>query len=450
MASRIASLSAFALGVCVRAALIGGLLWGVVELVVRLHYYASALVLLGIAILIALDIARCASAADRMLTAFAQGLAAGAVERPARAPPAFDELTTAIRRAADAIDAERDARQRRIDALEAMLDTVNACLFVLGADDMILHANRAAQALAREPAARLSDIAAIGNEIGTQLGSLGPGVREIVRLEDGRRMLAASAAFVSPGGERRRLISLQSLSGDLDVVELRAWQDLSRVLAHEMMNSLTPIVSLAESLAELLQDETSAPGSDAVAAVQVIARRSQGLMGFVDRYRRVAELPPPEYANVRLADLSSGLERLMAPIFRERGIDYYSEVTPPELIVHADGELLEQAVLNLLKNAVEAATDAGTPEIRLLCRTRPDGLVEISVLDNGRGLPDDPESLFVPFFTTKGEGSGIGLSIARQVALAHHGRAVAERREPCGAVFSLLIPSGAPESPAET
>ncbi len=126
-----------------------------------------------------------------------------------------------------------------------------------------------------------------------------------------------------------------------------------------------------------------------------------------------------------------------------RGVDYASEVDPLDLTLGADPELLEQAVLNLLKNAIEAVGEAERPMVRLSCRALAEGVVEIAVADNGRGLPDDWEGLFTPFFTTKAGGSGIGLSIARQVALAHQGQALARRREPEGAVFSLVFPPAA-------
>jgi nitrogen fixation/metabolism regulation signal transduction histidine kinase len=430
----------FAVGVSLRAAAVAGLLWGAVVLVVRDHYYATALILVALAALLIADIVRLTHAADRMLEAFAEGLAAGVAERPARPPAAFRGLGLAIGRAADRIDAERDLNQRRTDALEAMLDTVSAALFVLRPDGSIERSNRAARNLAREAAGRLADVPAFGRDLGAQLSAMAPGAREIVRLPDGRRMLAAAAVFTLPDGGRRQLVSLQSVSGELDPVEIKAWQDLARILAHEMMNSLTPIVSLAESLGNLPPDD-----GDAHMAAQVIARRSQGLMNFVDRYRTVAELPSPERAEVRLSELAAGLGALIEPMLKEKGVAFSAEVDPPGLAVTADPQLLEQAVLNLLKNAVDAVEDAADPAIRLSCRLRSDGQAAISVADNGRGLPDDPDGLFVPFFTTKTGGSGIGLSIARQVALAHQGQAIAERGDPGGAVFSIVLPTGGPD-----
>ncbi len=447
MASRIARASVFALALSVRAVLIGGLAWGAIELVMRAHYYATALVLTGLATIVAVDLARSVTVADRMLKTFADGLAAGAVDRPARPNQAFGALNAAMDRAANTIESERSGRQGQIDSLEALLDTVSAALLVLSPDGAIDFANRGARALGVEVGHRLEKVPAIGAEAAARLLALAPGARDIVRLADGRQMLAAITSFTYPTGGRRRFVSLQSVSGDLDLVELKAWQDLVRILAHEMMNSLTPVVSLAESLDRMLRDRggkglTAAVAKEAAGAVQVIARRSESLMSFVDRYRRVAELPVPELGVVRLAELTANLGKLIEPMLKERGVAFSSQANPPDLTLRADAELLEQAVLNLLKNAVEAVDGVADPAIELAVRSAADGAVVVSVTDNGRGLPDDVDGLFVPFFTTKAGGSGIGLSIARQVALAHQGRAIAERGPSGGAVFSLVFPVG--------
>jgi signal transduction histidine kinase len=272
-----------------------------------------------------------------------------------------------------------------------------------------------------------------------RLRSLPAGAREIVRLADGRAMLAQGASFAG-GGRALSLISLQSLAGELDAVELKAWQDLVRVLAHEMMNSLTPICSLSEDLAERLRDANT-PRAALVEDVRVIARRSEGLIGFVERYRRLTELPAPEPEKLRVAELFGRLDRLVRPMMAEAGVDYASLVAPGGLLLRADPELLEQALINLLKNALEAVRGRSDPAVRLGARTV-DDRVAVTVEDNGPGLPaDDPEAAFVPFFSTKPGGTGVGLTLARQIALAHGGRLEHRPRPGGGAVFRLTLPA---------
>jgi nitrogen fixation/metabolism regulation signal transduction histidine kinase len=441
MASETARGWPFALGLAARGLVAGALVWGSFRLAAGLHYYATALVLLGLAAIAVADLVRRAGVGERTLQAFAEGLAAGAIERPARRVAGFHDVGRAIDRAADRLDADRLGSQRRIDELEALLDTVSASLFVLRPDGRIELVNRAGHALVGEEADRMEHLKVIGPELAAQLGALMPGGRAVVRLTDGRAALAVAGAYGVPGGERRRLISIQTIAGELDAVENKAWRDLVRVLAHEMMNSLTPIVSLAESLDRILREEAGADRADLASAAQVIARRSGGLMSFVDRYRKLADLPPPQLAPVRLEPLARALERLFQPVLQAKGVACHISVEPPELTVMADPDLLEQAVLNLVKNAIEAAAEVPRPQIGLSFAADAEGSVVISVRDNGGGLPADAERLFLPFFTTKAGGSGIGLSLARQIALAHHGRLAAETRDG-GAVFTLVLPRG--------
>jgi nitrogen fixation/metabolism regulation signal transduction histidine kinase len=342
-------------------------------------------------------------------------------------------------RALDRLGDARAERQRRIDQLEALADNVAASLLVMDEAGRVLSANRAARQNLGAAAGPLAAIAAFPPATAVRLSTLPPGAREIVRLNDGRAMLAQSASF-DAAGRRVTLISLQSLSGELDVVELKAWQDLVRVLAHEMMNSLTPICSLSESLGARLRD----PAADRMALAEdaaVIARRSEGLMHFVERYRRLADLPPVELERLKAAEVADRLDRLMRPMMTEAGVDYASAVTPKGLTLRADRDLLEQALINVVKNAFEAVRGREAPAVRFAARLEEDR-VTLTVEDNGPGLPlDDPEAAFVPFYSTKDGGSGIGLTLARQIALAHGGRLEHRRGPRGGAIFRLILPT---------
>jgi signal transduction histidine kinase len=205
-----------------------------------------------------------------------------------------------------------------------------------------------------------------------------------------------------------------------------------------MMNSLTPICSLAESLSGLDAVDDRAALAE---AMEVIGRRSAGLMHFVERYRRLAELPAPERMRIEAARFVGSLDALIHALATERDVRYESAVEPPGLAFSGDPELIEQAVINLLKNALDAV--AGRPDARVrLVVGAADGGAAITVVDNGPGLkPAEAEAAFTPFFTTKPGGAGIGLSLARQIALAHGGRLEHRAAPRGGAVFRLLLPA---------
>jgi signal transduction histidine kinase len=164
-------------------------------------------------------------------------------------------------------------------------------------------------------------------------------------------------------------------------------------------------------------------------------------MHFVDRYRRLTDMPAPEPETIRAVELADRLDRLMRPMMAEAGVDYASVVTPKSLRLTADPELLDQALINLLKNALEAVRGRPGAAVRLGAQLDEDR-VALVVEDNGPGLPaGDPETVFVPFFSTKAGGSGVGLTLARQVALAHGGRLEHQGRVGGGAVFRLVLPN---------
>ena len=440
MASRrLSGAAGFALGAGLRAIAISVLAFGVLIAGER-RLYATALVLAGALVLVVLDLMRSTWSADRTLAQFVDGLTAEGYERPTT-PVGLRALGAAIQGALDRLAATRAERQQRTDFLEALADTVSAALLVVDDQGAVTAVNRAARVGLAAGVGPIAAIPALGADTAQRLLDLPTGAREIVRLADQRAMLATVSGFTAAGGARR-LIALQSLSGDLDAVEIKAWQDLVRVLAHEMMNSLTPICSLSESIAaRLAEPHSSATETEVIEAAEVIARRSHGLMHFVERYRRLTDAPGAVKTRTSAAELVRRLDRLAEAMIAEDEIAYSSAVQPSWLTVDADPDLLEQAAINLLKNAVDAVRGRAGAKVRLTCTLEEDQ-VALTVADNGPGLPtDDPESAFVPFFTTKAGGSGIGLTLARQIALGHGGRLEHRAASPHGAVFQLILPS---------
>lgn len=202
--------------------------------------------------------------------------------------------------------------------------------------------------------------------------------------------------------------------------EIEAWQKLIRVLTHEIMNSIAPIISLSETIAEraTLNGMNEKDYGVMLQAMQTIHRRSKGLLEFVENYRKLTRIPVPVLQSILVEQLFEDIQKL----FPSDIVTFNFRITPPNLRLVADCGMIEQVLINLIKNASEACLQSATPTVHVIAFRTPQGTPAITVTDNGMGiLPEVLDKIFVPFFTTKTGGSGIGLSICRQVMNRHGG-----------------------------
>ncbi|HEX8193043.1 MAG TPA: HAMP domain-containing sensor histidine kinase [Allosphingosinicella sp.] len=382
----------------------------------------------------------CAFAAAFVSLAAAERYASALLAAAALALTLLDLWRLSPRRArADPAAVASAALPRRLDEALALIDAVTVALFLVDEERRVRFANRAARTLSGHDVGRLDDIPGLRPDAAASILALPPGGRQLVTLADGRALLVWSGLLTTPEAGARRLVSMQALAGELDAVQVGAWHMMTRVLAHEMMNSLTPIASLAESIARL----TDAPDADPriADAVATIRRRSEHLIGFVERYREIVDLPAPRMEPVDLAEFLSSIGRLVGGDLGARGIDFAVAPGAASEPVPADPVLLEQAVLNLVKNAAEATACFSDARIRLASGRLP-GFATVTVSDNGSGIEEDRiEEVFVPFYTTKEGGGGIGLTLARQIALAHGGQLTARRLSGRGTAFEIRLPA---------
>lgn len=367
---------------------------------------------------------------------------------------AFDELGASITQVMDKFRASRANSEKQADYLNAMLNQVPVALAAVYEDGRVELLNNFAHRLLgpEELSRRTTD----GQLIADALRGLTPGTRTLIRVAAcstvGPQQLTVTATRLILAGESRLLLSLQNIAGDLEATEVRAWQDLVRVLTHEMMNSLTPIASLTRTAQGVLSDlkqkvegqpELVEEMQDAEMAIDTVARRSNSLLRFVERYRQFTSVPKPQLSRIKVKEITERLQRLMAPAAESHGVSMEVLVLPPQLELLADADMVEQVLINLLKNAVEAMRDMGPPRegghrIRLTAHLDEGGHVVINVGDNGPGIPSEvAEKIFIPFYTTKRDGSGVGLSLARQVMLAHGGSINLTPDPDGGSVFTL-------------
>jgi nitrogen fixation/metabolism regulation signal transduction histidine kinase len=340
----------------------------------------------------------------------------------------------------------RTLQEQRLSALEAtallrtVMEEIEVAIFAFDSEGKLRLANHAGQLLLAKPAERI---------LGRDAGELG--LAECLSGEPNRLLPNANFPGVSgrfgmrrsqfrEGGRPHQLIVIGDLSRTLREEELRAWQRLVRVLGHELNNSLAPIKSIAGSLGTLLRREQRASDweDDMRSGLEVIESRAEGLSRFMQAYARLAKLPAP---NVAPCPVSALVNRVVA-LETKLAI----EIIPgPSVILSCDAAQIEQVLINLLKNAVYAALERPAGErrgsgVRIAWKKSP-GQFEISVEDDGPGLANTA-NLFVPFFTTKPEGSGIGLVLCRQIAENHGGNLTLENRSGAtGCIARLYLPA---------
>jgi nitrogen fixation/metabolism regulation signal transduction histidine kinase len=263
-----------------------------------------------------------------------------------------------------------------------------------------------------------------------QVVDLKPGDNVITDIHIDRNTLKilVSATAFQTNNKRYKLIAFQNVNEALDETESKAWQKLLRVMTHEIMNSVAPISSLADTLknrlqhsSELVDDETGTL-EDLSLGMETIKRRSEGLLKFAQTYRNLNMITAPNLQKFYVKDLFKTQHRLMQPTLHQKNIELEIILKDNELQLEADINLIEQVLINLLLNAMEAVKEKENPKIILTASKSDNGRIAVKVVDNGSGIDDEVlDKIFIPFFSTKKSGSGIGLSLCKQIMMLHKG-----------------------------
>jgi len=260
-------------------------------------------------------------------------------------------------------------------------------------------------------------------------------------------LLTLQATELRIRGNTVKLVTLQNIQTELQKQELEAWQNLTRVLRHEIMNSITPISSLTSTLREILDHDLTKKednyelktegAEDLREGLNTIESRSKGLIKFIDAYREYTSLPQPKIQNIRVKDLLEKVAQLLKPELKKTTVQFSYHCESEYLTIQADEEMIEQVLINLIKNAMEAS-DHTPHSIIELRGTYHENSVQIEVTDNGPGIiPEAIERIFIPFFTTKKTGSGIGLALSRQIMQMHNGSLTVKSEPDVKTTFTL-------------
>ncbi|MBC7903985.1 MAG: HAMP domain-containing histidine kinase [Gemmatimonadaceae bacterium] len=256
-----------------------------------------------------------------------------------------------------------------------------------------------------------------------------------------------SATVFQTDGKKFKLIAFQNVNEALDETESKAWQKLLSVMTHEIMNSIAPISSLADTLKNRLQESVSKLNNEAGSVddlelgIDTIKRRSEGLLKFAETYRNLNKITTLNLKNVFIRDLFENMHRLMQPTLAQKNIDLEIILKDPDLTLQADTNLVEQVLINLVVNAIEAVKERPTPKIVLSAYISNKRKTVIKVADNGVGMPEELlDKIFIPFFSTKKHGSGIGLSLCKQIMMLHKGNMQVQSIEGEGTFFLLQFP----------
>lgn len=351
--------------------------------------------------------------------------------------PARQELYSAFNEVLAMVKEVRTARDEQYQYLKNIVHHVGIGLLTFDATGKVQIVNTAARKLfGKSDLGNIRELESLSPELVESLRRMKTGGRDLIRLErqGDVEQLSVYAIELTLRGKEFKLVSVQNIRSELEEKEMEAWQNLIRVLTHEIMNSVTPISSLANTVsveleAQLHNDlEVNPIHNDEIEdfyqAVHTIQRRSEGLIRFVQDFRNLTHIPKPKKQMLSVENLLRPTVKLLAPEAEDKGVELRMTVDPNTLMVSADPELIEQVLINLVKNAIQAFEDdyEGERYVELHAHEDERGRILVAIRDNGAGIEEEAlTKIFIPFFTTKKQGSGIGLSLSRQILRQHGG-----------------------------
>jgi nitrogen fixation/metabolism regulation signal transduction histidine kinase len=358
----------------------------------------------------------------------------------------FREINQQFNEVLEAFRVARAEKEANLQYLNTIVQQISTGLISFGSDGRVELVNSAAlKMLGIYRLRQLEDLHEPHPQLFTLIATLRTGVRQLYQTSDDES-LSVQATQIQLRGKVLRIVVLQNIQSELQQKEIEAWQNLTRVLRHEIMNSLTPILSLVGTMKEIVQLDI-APEipeneglQDLKEALQTLEKRSAGIIQFVNAYRDFTTLPKPVFVEMPAKELLNGVLQLFQKSLQEAFIVTTVTILPDTLIITADADQIEQVLINLIKNAIEALQGHSHPSISIRGYSDMNQRVYIEIVDNGSGIePEALERIFIPFYTTKKTGSGIGLSLSRQILQQHGGSLTVSSEVGRGTTFVMVL-----------
>ncbi|MFC2100418.1 PAS domain-containing sensor histidine kinase [Bacteroidota bacterium] len=446
----------FRLWVIIRVILLLIALFLIVHLINSTKYSVTSFILLGIIIVQVIDLILYVEKTNKKLTKFLESIRysdfSSSFSNKGKGK-SFEDLAKAFNEVINEFKKHRAEKEEHYNYLQTVVQHINIGIIAFRKDGKVDIFNNAVKRLFRlNNLLNIQQLKKIQEDLPDILLKMKSGDNHLCKvfIKDELLQISINATEFRMRGEEYVLVSMQDIHSELEEKEVESWQKLIRVLTHEIMNSITPISSLANTVKEILIDEQEGhihlkkineeDSENIIGALETIQNRSQGLLNFVDIYRNLTRIPKPNFRYFNLSELFDRAEQLLKPKIEKLSIDFSFKVFPDDLKLTADPDLMDQVIINLLLNACDAVKESSNPRISVVAATNYNGRIAIEVSDNGYGIkPDILDKIFIPFFTSKKDGSGIGLSLSRQIMHLHKGNISVKSEPGEGSVFILTF-----------
>jgi two-component system nitrogen regulation sensor histidine kinase NtrY len=363
----------------------------------------------------------------------------------------FKDLQQSMTEIIEAYKRVKIEREAQFQFLQVLINQLQVGIISIADDEIVLINPTAEELLHVKGLKSWSHILQLNPEFGNQVSQLGESGRRLIeiKIKEDTRIFSVDVSTHLILEREHRLITFQDINSEIEQKEIEAWHKLIRILTHEIMNSITPISSLTETMQSMLSDKegnqrsiktmTDESISDIRFSLNTIQNRSEGLLLFVENYRKLTKLPKPKPENTIVKTFLQGIEKLMGDSLQRQEIKLTLTVNDPSLSASFDPALIEQVVINLITNSAHALE--GRQDKQIAIKAFPsDSQVILEISDNGKGIPEkDLKEIFVPFFSTRRDGSGIGLSLSKQIVSQHGGRIKVKSIPEQGTSFSVHL-----------